>query len=193
MKKYLLFSLILLSACETLFSGTNQDVSFDSNIKGVKIFVDGMEICQTPCVYPLERKSSSTVIVAKKSGYEKKQMVLRSSLNRIAILNLTFWPSWLTDVATGGMWQYSRNGVYIDMERSNLKQAEITKVKQKVAIRRFALFGYDELRIEAASHQEQGEYITALVSLSSQSPQELISIINQSHTAVDLAHKLTNI
>ena len=120
-------------------------------------------------------------------------MVLRSSLNRIAILNLTFWPSWLTDVATGGMWQYSRNGVYIDMERSNLKQAEITKVKQKVAIRRFALFGYDELRIEAASHQEQGEYITALVSLSSQSPQELISIINQSHTAVDLAHKLTNI
>ena len=193
MKKYLLFSLILLSACGTLFSGTNQDVSFDSNVKGVKIFVGGIEICQTPCVYPLERKSSTTVIVAKKSGYEKKQLVLRSNLNKIAILNLTFWPSWLTDVATGGMWQYSRDGVYIDMERSNLKQAEISKVQQDVATRRFALFGYNELRIEAAAHQEQGEYLTALSSLSNQSPQELIKIINQSHSAVDLAHKLTNI
>ena len=74
------------------------------------------------------------VVVAKKAGYEDKQMVLRSNLNKVAILNLTFWPSWLTDVATGGMWQYSRDGVYIDMERSNLKHAELQKAKQDVAI-----------------------------------------------------------
>lgn len=37
MKKIVLFFVIVLSACGTLFSGANQDISFDSNIKGVKI------------------------------------------------------------------------------------------------------------------------------------------------------------
>lgn len=193
MKKTILFSLMFLSACGTLFSGGNQDVSFDSNVKDVKVYVDGMEICKTPCVFPLERKSSTVVVVAKKAGYEDKQMVLRSNLNKVAILNLTFWPSWLTDVATGGMWQYSRDGVYIDMERSNLKHSELQKVKQDVAIRRFALFGYSELKIEAASQQEKGEYITALSSLSGVDAKDLIQTVNKSHSAVNLSHNLTDL
>lgn len=184
---------MFLSACGTLFSGGNQDISFDSNVKDVKVYVDGMEICKTPCVFPLERKSSTVVVVAKKAGYEDKQMVLRSNLNKVAVLNLTFWPSWLTDVATGGMWQYSRDGVYIDMERSNLKHAELQKAKQDVAIRRFALFGYGELKIEAAAQQEKGEYITALSSLSGVDAKDLIQTVNKSHSAVSLAHNLTNL
>ena len=54
MKKIVLFGALLLSACGTVFNGTDQDISFDSNLKGVTIFVDGMQICKTPCVYPLE-------------------------------------------------------------------------------------------------------------------------------------------
>lgn len=193
MKKLVFFSFLLLSACGTLFSSGSQDMSFDSNVKGVQIFVDGMKVCKTPCVYPLERDSSSAIIVAKKDGYEDKQIVLRSNLNKIAILNSTFWPSWLTDLATGGMWQYNRDGVYIDMERSNLKHAELQKVRKDVAIRRFALFGYSELKIEAASQQENGEYITALSSLSGLDIKDLIQTVNKSHSAVSLAHNLTNL
>ena len=193
MKKLVFFSFLLLSACGTLFSSGSQDMSFDSNVKGVQIFVDGMKVCKTPCVYPLERDSSSAIIVAKKDGYEDKQIVLRSNLNKIAILNSTFWPSWLTDLATGGMWQYNRDGVYIDMERSNLKHAELQKVRKDVAIRRFALFGYSELKIEAASQQENGEYITALSSLSGLDAKNLIQTVNKSHSAVSLAHNLTNL
>ena len=191
MKKIYLTLLVFLASCGTLFSGSDQDVSFDSNVKGVKIYVDGMEVCRTPCVYPLERKSSTSVVVAKKEGYEEKQIVLRSSLNTIAILNLTFWPSWLTDVATGGMWQYSRDGVYIDMEKSNLRKAELEKVKKDVAVRRFALFGYSELKLEAGAHNHEGEYIKALSSLSGKDKSELIGIINQTHGEVNLAHRLT--
>ena len=191
MKKIYLTLLLFVASCGTLFSGSDQDVSFDSNVKGVKIYVDGMEVCRTPCVYPLERKSSTSVVVAKKEGYEEKQIVLRSSLNTIAILNLTFWPSWLTDVATGGMWQYSRDGVYIDMEKSNLHKAELEKVKKDVAVRRFALFGYSELKLEASANNHEGEYIKALSSLSGKDKSELIGIINQTHGEVNLAHRLT--
>ncbi len=192
MKKIILLSVLMLGACGTIFNSTNQDLSFDSNIKDVKIYVDGLEICKTPCVYPLERKSSTAIITAKKQGYEDKQIVVRSNISKIAFLNLTFWPSWITDVATGGMWQYSRDGVYIDMEKSNLKKAELTIIKKNVAIRRFALFNYNELKIEAATQQKNKEYITALSELSGIKKEKLIQTINKTTGAVNLAHTLTN-
>ena len=161
MKKIYLIAVLFLAACGTIFSGSTQDVSFDSNISGVKIYADGLEICKTPCVFPLERKSSTTIITAKKKGFSDKQIILRSHLNKIAILNLTFWPSWLTDVATGGMWQYRRDAVYVDMEKENPTHADLNNV----AIRRFALFGYDELKLEASAKNVSGDYILSLSEL----------------------------
>ena len=108
-----------MSACGTVFNGGSQDIQIDSNVKGVEVFVNGMRACKTPCVLPLERSSSAVVLVAKKRGYEEQQMTLKRELSSVAILNLTFWPSWLTDVATGGMWKYNRDGLYIEMENSN--------------------------------------------------------------------------
>ncbi len=194
MKKLVLFAALILtlSACGTLFSGSTQDISFDSNQKNVKIYVDGMEICKTPCIFPLERKSSTVIIRAQKEGFEDKQIILRTNLNKLAILNLTSWPSWLTDVASGGMWQYNRDGVYIDMEKAPANKTAQAQIKKNVAIRRFSLFGYNELKLEAASNTV-GEYITALSSLSEIQPQTLIQTIRNSQGAVNLAHTLTNI
>lgn len=48
MKKLTFPFLLLLAACGTIVGGTSQDISFDSNIKGVKIFIDGVEVCKTP-------------------------------------------------------------------------------------------------------------------------------------------------
>ena len=193
MKKIILLFTLILGACGTLFNSSNQDVSFDSNIKGVKVYVDGLEICKTPCVYPMERKSGTTIVTAKKTGYDDKQIIIRSNLSAIAVLNLTFWPSWLTDVATGGMWQYNKNGVYIDMEKSNLKSAELKQIKKDVAVSRFALFNYSELKIEAATQQKNKEYISSLSELSGLSEEKLTQTINKTTGAVNLAHVLTNI
>ena len=190
MKKISIISFLMLAACGTVISSSNQNISFDSNVKGVRIFVDGMEICKTPCVYPFERKAATSVITAKKEGYEDKQIILRSELNSVAILNLTFWPSWLTDVATGGMWQYNRDGVYIDMEKSDLKGAALEQSKRNTAIRRFALFNYHALKLEAASNQTSGEYLTALSELSGIKQAELTKTINKSKGEVELAHNL---
>lgn len=190
MKKIVLFGALLLSACGTVFNGTEQDISFDSNLKGVKIFVDGMQICKTPCVYPLERKSGSVVVVAKKKGYEDKQIVLRSGLNNASILNLTFWPSWLTDVATGGMWQYSRDGIYIDMEKSNLAAADWEKARSQTALRRFALFNFGELKMAAAAGKTDSDVFQALARLSGQSPALLTETVNNAATPVSLVQNL---
>lgn len=183
--------LLLLAACGTIVGGTSQDISFDSNIKGVKIFIDGVEVCKTPCVYPMDRQSSSAVVQAKKTGYEDKQIVLRSGINRTSFLNLTFWPSWLTDVATGGIWQYNSNGVYVDTEKSTTKRSELRQIQKNVAVRRFALFNYGELKIEAAAGKTDGEYLTALSELSETPKETLLPVIRQTRGEVNLAHTLT--
>ena len=191
-KKIALISVLALSACGTIFNGGSQDISFDSNVKDVTIYIDGVKACKTPCVYPIDRSASSVIAVAKKEGYENQQQIIKSSFSTVSILNLTFWPSWLTDVATGGMWQYRRDGVYIDMEKPTTKHAELQKIKQNVATRRFALYNYGELKIEAAKGQE-GEYVKALAALRNQSPQSIIPQINQATNEVELAHLVTNI
>ena len=190
MKKLSPVLFTILAACGTVFSGSDQDISFDSNVKDVKIFVDGMEMCKTPCILPLERKSSSTYIVAKKEGYEDKQLLLRSGFNKIALFNLTYLPSWLTDAVSGGMWQYNRDGVYIDMEKANLKNAELEQSKRNTAIRRFALFAYPELKIEASAQKLDGEYLKALSELSGKTPSELVKTVNLATNEVNLAHSL---
>ena len=129
-KKYILPIFMILSGCGTIFSGSTQDMSFDSNVKGVEIYVSGIKACKTPCVYPLDKGSGNIIITAKKKGYEEQQQILKTKFNNFAILNLTGWPSWLVDVATGGMWQYKQDGVYIDMEKPTKNYAKLKEIKK---------------------------------------------------------------
>lgn len=192
MKKLGLLTILALSACGTIFGGSTQDMSFDSNQKGVQIYINGMKACKTPCTYPLERQSGSFIITAKKAGFDDQQQIIKAKINTVSILNLTFWPSWLTDVATGGMWRYSQDGLYIDMEKSTSHHATLQQIKKDVATRRYSLINYGELKIEAASGKA-GEHISSLAALSSHTPQELIDTINQTQGEVNLAHRLTGI
>ena len=191
-KKSVLASILALTACGTLFNGASQDVSFDSNVKDVTIYINGVKACKTPCVYPIDRGSSTVVATAKKDGYEDQQQVIKSSLSTVSVLNLTFWPSWLTDLATGGMWQYSREGVYIDMEKATKDQAELQIIKQNAATRKFALYNFNELKLEAVA-KRNGEYTTALSELSGKETQDIRNAVNVAHNEVQLAHLLTNI
>jgi len=192
MKKLVLLSILVLAACGTVFNGSSQDVKFDSNVQGVDIYINGMKACKTPCVYPIDRKSSTVVIMAKKPGYSTQQTIIKSELSGIAILNLTFWPSWLTDVATGGMWKYSRDGIYVEMEgqqhRTNYYYDKYSqRINTNPQIRRFALFNYSEIKTE------NPEYISTLKTLTGKNNNELKKIISKSNTEVELAHNLTGI
>lgn len=196
MKKIILLSILALAGCGTIFNGSSQDIKFDSNVQGVDIYINGMKACKTPCVYPVERHSSTIVIMAKKAGYQTQQAIIKSELSGIAILNLTFWPSWLTDVATGGMWKYSRDGIYIEMDggqsqRNYYGRYSANSVKDK-EIRRFTLYNYQNIKNEAISNQS-GEYIKSLSALSGKDEQTLMKTINQSPDEVTLAHTLTGI
>ena len=50
-------SLLLLGACGTIFSGSSQTITFDSNIKeNIDIYANGALVCtKTPCVVDIDR------------------------------------------------------------------------------------------------------------------------------------------
>ena len=227
MKKIVLsLSLILsVSACGTLFNGSSQDIKFDSNIKGVEIYIDGLKVCKTPCVYTIDRAPKSSSIIAKMPGYEEQYTVLKSELSKKSLINLSSLPSWFTDFVSGGMWQYNRNSVYIEMERAGggyynqggygngynrgyqqqYNQQQYNRQPQQryndryskndetgAKTRRFSLYNYSILKQEASSNKS-GEYIKTLAELTDKNELDLIKIINNSTSEVNLAHTLTGI
>lgn len=188
---FAILSVLALTACGTIFSGTGQNISFDSNVKGTEIYVDGFRVCSTPCTYEVDRSMSDLEIVAKKSGYRDQRVKLRANFNRIALFNLTGGLSWTTDIAMGGAWEYKNNHLYIEMEKNGYKHADLSSLKRDIQTRRLALMGYDELKIEAA--KGNGEYLEALAALSGKTTDELSGIVNRTEGEVKLAHTLTGI
>ena len=101
-------SLLLLGACGTIFSGSTQTISFDSNIKeNIDIYANGALVCtKTPCVVDIDRGSAPLTIIAKAKGYEDSVMQDKAKINTVSWGNLLSVYSWTTDFATSSMWKY---------------------------------------------------------------------------------------
>ncbi|MBR1841131.1 MAG: PEGA domain-containing protein [Alphaproteobacteria bacterium] len=197
MKKFLLLLPILLSACGTIFSGSTQTISFDSNVKDVKVYVNGQQVCnQVPCSVDVDRASSPLIVMAKREGYKDGMANIKSKINSTAWFNILWlygsFSAATTDYAMGGLWKYTQDGVYINMEPEKLKHAERQKFSQESQIRAFSLYNYKDLRIEAATG-ENGEYMQTLSYMTGLSPEELRPMVMKSKTEVSLAHNLTGI
>lgn len=185
MKKIVLITVFMLSACGTIFSGSTQQMTFDSNVKDINIYANGALVCtRTPCTVDIDRSSAALLIMAKANGYEDAISQVKSKINTVAWWNLISGYSWTTDFATDAMWKYTRNGVYINMRPYGMRRAENEKFTKEAKIKAFALFNYAEIKIQ------NPEYMTALSELTGKKAEELKNIIAKSNTEVELAHNL---
>jgi len=188
-----LASVMALTACGTIFSGSVQNINFSSNVKNVKIYANGALVCSsTPCRVDIDRGSAAMTVIAKADGYEDNITQIKTRINPVSWGNLLSAYSWTTDFATSSMWKYTQEGVYINMEPKNMKRAEADNFKKDSEIRHFSLFNYPELKIEAIKHK-QGEYTEALMSLTNKPVNELHQEVNKATDQVALAHSLTGI
>jgi len=195
MKKIFLILPILLGACGTIFSGSTQTISFDSNVKDVKVYVNGQQVCnQVPCSIDVDRESSPLIVMAKRDGYKDGMANVKSKINPTAWFNILWlygsFSAATTDYAMGGLWKYTQDGVYINMEPENMQQAEAKQFRKDSKIRAFSLYNFKDLQMEAALHQN-GEYTRALAELTNLNPNKLHALIAKSQTEVALAHRLT--
>lgn len=181
-------SLLLLGACGTIFSGSSQTITFDSNIKeNIDIYANGALVCtKTPCVVDIDRGSAPLTIIAKAKGYEDSVMQDKAKINTVSWGNLLSVYSWTTDFATSSMWKYSESGVYINMRKKDMTTAELNKYNKDAKIKAFALYNFAELKLN------NPEYTLALQELMAKSSQDLAAVIKQADTEVELANALVN-
>ncbi|WP_103327977.1 PEGA domain-containing protein [Bacteroidetes bacterium endosymbiont of Geopemphigus sp.] len=109
-----------VSSCATLFTGTSDKISFQSEPQGAKVFVKGIERCTTPCRVSISRSLTTTKAQMSLPGYEKKIFELTRTFNGISLLNFFGFIGWGVDAATGAVMKYDIKGYNFDMnEKTN--------------------------------------------------------------------------
>jgi hypothetical protein len=174
----LVFAMIA-SGCATILDGSSQPVAFDSSPNGARIFVNGAEVGTTP-LSMLMKRSKTTMILAKKDGYEDQQLALQTTTNG------NFWRNFLTggpigstvDYFSDAMIEYSPNRYYISLNRIPILQSqeggfavergartrmEQVSIRTERQVRNF-IFRYHAY-LTADISRGQGEYLSSLYTM----------------------------
>lgn len=89
LKSILLTSVILLSSCATIISGSRQNVEINSEPSSAKVFINEIEIGNTPVQQNLKRNQEYSLVL-KLDGYETYETKLERKFNAWYIGNIAF-------------------------------------------------------------------------------------------------------
>jgi len=106
---------ITLFGCGTVFTGTRDNIYFNSNPSGAIIYKDGLELCKTPCTFSVKRKVNDPLMEMKLDGYQTRVFTLDKSFNVVSILNFGNLFGWGIDVLTGSVMKYDRKNYTLDL------------------------------------------------------------------------------
>lgn len=118
-------SIVLLSAmvlsttsCATIFTGTTDKVSFNSNPEGAKVIHKGVEKCTTPCVAPISRGLGKQTVTFEKEGFDNKEVKLTKTFNPVTLVNILLGGAIGIgiDLATGSFIKFSPKEYSVELE-----------------------------------------------------------------------------
>ncbi|MBR8704180.1 MULTISPECIES: PEGA domain-containing protein [Porphyromonas] len=119
-----------LSSCATIFTGTKDTLTFNTNPSGVDVYIDGIKICTTPCTTPVKRSLSEQDVEFRLDGYKTQIITLDREFNVVSILNIGGLLGWVVDAATGAIFKYDRKVYDVDMELDKvLSQYNVQKIE----------------------------------------------------------------
>ena len=97
---------LLCSSCATIFCGSKQQVTFDSNIKeSATLTIDGVKHKNItfPYTTKVKRGFNETVVKAEAHNYQTETLIINKEFNAVAVLNLCNILTWGIDAATGAI------------------------------------------------------------------------------------------
>ncbi|MCR5063912.1 MAG: PEGA domain-containing protein [Treponema sp.] len=109
---------LMLSGCATIISGSTQDLTFESNPEGAKIYLDGKLMGVTPFTVSLHRNKYKKIRV-EKEGYETFERDLNKKFNCVSLLNVLLggFLGSTTDGVSGAMFNYEDNSYFIELTK----------------------------------------------------------------------------
>jgi len=146
-----LTAVFLLAGCATIFSGTSDDIRFQSEPSEATIVIDGVERGETPKTVTVSRDAlNDKKVTLRKEGYEDQVFRLQKDFATVAILNLGNFLFWGVDLLTGALFKYrptqynqsleseSMGSLRFDLEKSTADAQQSTNA-----------YGIDELKDES--------------------------------------------
>ena len=100
----------------TIFKGTSQAITIDSQPEGAKVYVDGQLRGETPLSIRMKKSLSTHTFRVIKKGYAPVTRTLEKSYDPIAILDIV-WDLSTTDMLTGAAFEYSPNNYMVELEK----------------------------------------------------------------------------
>lgn len=135
------FVLLLNTSCATIFTGTTDTIRFDSEPQGASVFIDGIEICKTPCTHDVPRSISNKYFEISLDGYDGRVVTLSKQFNTISILNIfAGLVGFAVDAATGAIMEHDKKSYNIKLKKQlravakkNPKEIHIDTVNKVIA------------------------------------------------------------
>jgi hypothetical protein len=103
------------SGCATIFTGSAQPMTVSSQPPGARVFVDGAYTGVTPMTLILKTERDHAVTL-QHEGYQDTVSPVTREFNPIAALNLFGVVCWVVDLATGALWRFPPNAIYVAMQ-----------------------------------------------------------------------------
>ncbi|TNC86356.1 MAG: PEGA domain-containing protein [Thalassolituus sp.] len=108
---------LLTTGCASIISGTSQDITFNSNPEGAKVFLNGKIVGVTPFTFSAQKNKYNTMRI-EKEGYITINRDLNKQFDGVALINV-FWDLSTTDAITGAIFKYEENSYFIEMTPDN--------------------------------------------------------------------------
>lgn len=119
--------------CATLFTGSSDTVTVNSEPSGAKVYLNGMYMGLTP-VSPSLKRDKDYAVILKKEGYQDTSANISRSFNLVSILNLGSILCWVVDLVTGAIHKFDTNGITVTMEKEGKKSALIPTTDSLVVV-----------------------------------------------------------
>jgi len=202
MKKILLLMVAMLTlsfGSATIFKGTNQSISINSNPEGAKVYVDGQLRGVTPLAVNLKKGLAGKELRVQKDGYVTSITNMGKSFDPVAVLNV-FWDLSTTDFLTGSVMEYSPNNYFIQLDKKgNWDYSNRFLDKDLLKdITSYILMEYTNLKLEAKNNSLNKKTIKNLILLISKTKKadkenidkRIIDYILNTETAIELLTKV---
>jgi hypothetical protein len=110
---------LLLGGCATIFTGTSDQLTFASNVPGVRLWIDGEYKGELPLTVHMRRHflgGQQFVAKFERAGFQTQEFKLHRSFNAVAILDVTsVVTSGGIDLLTGALMQFDPTSYHVQM------------------------------------------------------------------------------
>jgi sarcosine oxidase gamma subunit len=153
---------LALNGCATIFTGTTDTLTFDANVPGVRLTIDGQYVGELPITLPMSRNfvgGKQFIATFEKAGYVTQEFKLAREFNAVSILDVSSpLTSGGVDVLTGSLMKFSPRDYHVQMLQVG-QSATSAEFRRVTDLYRFALVNFRSVQKDLA--RGGGEHLAA--------------------------------